>query len=88
MTVLCQLCQLGKTALRSYWVADCSIELPMALTQTIFLFCNVPVAISRLLILSLQKSSPGSVLNRTQTKSETGLRQSLDFVRVLSVNQV
>ena len=37
------------------WVADCRVELPMALTQTVFLFHNVPVAISRLLVLSLRE---------------------------------
>ena len=37
------------------WVADCSIELQMVRTQTVFLFYNMPVTISRLLVLSLQK---------------------------------
>ena len=52
-------------------VPDGCIELLMALTQTVFLFYDVPVAISRLLVLSLWKSGrlPYSVLNRTQTKS-------------------
>ena len=38
------------------WVSDFRIELPMALTQTVFLSYNMPVAISRLLVLSLEKA--------------------------------
>ena len=61
-SVPCQLCQLGETALhRTLGLLGGSlpIELPRTLTQTVFLFYNVPVAlaISRLLVLSLLKSA-------------------------------
>ena len=54
LSVLCQLflanvnfvnlARLPCAARWDCWVADRSIELPMALTQTVFLFYNVPVA--------------------------------------------
>ena len=78
--VRCQLClvnfvnsaRLPCAARWGGWVADCRIELPMALTQTVFLFYNVPVAISRLLVLSLRNFESEvclySVLNWTRKK--------------------
>ena len=64
-SVLCQLCLVNFVNLArlpraarwggSGWVANCRIELPMTLTQTVFLFYKVPAAISRLLVLSLRK---------------------------------
>ena len=59
-SVPCQLCQLGETALQctlGLLGGSLPIELPRTLTQTVFLFYNVPVAISRLLVLSLLKSA-------------------------------
>ena len=54
LSALCQLCHVNflnsaRLPCAARWdclVADPSIELPMALTQTVFLFYNVPVAIS------------------------------------------
>ena len=69
-SVLCQLCLVNFVNLArlpraarwggSGWVANCRIELPMTLTQTVFLFYKVPAAISHDSSIKTARTKEGS----------------------------